>query len=495
MVTDHTDPLVTLLDRQGQPFPGASGYNPPPDTVPSSRRLAWGVGGFAERLTNESVSALTLPIYNVGLGVNAIWIGWALALPRLLDAITDPLMGHLSDNARTRWGRRRPFIFIGAILTGLLAILLWNPWLQLPKSGLFLWYLIGSILCYLAYTIFVVPFSALGIELTADYDERTRVQAWRMFFFLVGGLAGPWFYKLCFVFGGEAMEGGVAPEVIGAGWVGLVVGGIIIVSGVCPAIFCRERLQAPGVAEDAPPRLSFFRALASSLRNRSFCILLGGSLLIWMGLFLTGPFLIYINLYYTADGLREYSTTINGWVGTVISVVGMFLGVPLSTWLSTRIGKRPAMISGLVVSAAAYVSQWWTITPAMPYLQLVSMFALGLSLSCCWLLIPSMVADVCDEDELVSGLRREGLYSAVSAFSQKAAIGFATLLSGYLLHATGYLPGPTQTPETIWLMRVFYVGIQAGGLLLGALAFFFYPLTHARAEEVRRLIDQRNTNS
>ena len=449
---------------------------------------------MAERLTNESVNALTLPIYNVGLGVNAIWIGWALALPRLLDAMTDPLMGHLSDNARTRWGRRRPFIFIGAIMTGLLAILLWNPWLQLPKSGLFLWYFIGSIFYYLAYTIYAVPFSALGIELTSDYDERTRVQAWRMFFFLVGGIAGPWFYKLCFVFGGDAVEGGVAPEVLGARWVGVLVGAIIILSGICPALFCRERFQTTNSVASTQPKISFFRALGSSLQNRSFCILLAGSLIIWMGLFLTGPFLIYINLYYTADGLREYSATINGWVGTVISVVGMFFGIPFSTWLATRIGKRHAIMAGLTVSAASYISQWWTITPAMPYLQLVSMFVLGISLSCCWLLIPSMVADVCDEDELKSGMRREGLYSAVSAFSQKAAIGLATLLSGYLLNATGYIPGPTQTPETIWLMRIFYVGVQASGLLLGALAFFFYPLTHERAEEVRRLIDQRKTN-
>ena len=466
----------------------------PTDHVPRSRRLAWGIGGVAERLTNESVNALTLPIYNVGLGVNAIWIGWALALPRLLDAITDPLMGHLSDNARTRWGRRRPFIFIGAIMTGLLAILLWNPWLELPKSGLFLWYFIGSILYYLAYTIYAVPFSALGIELTSDYDERTRVQAWRMFFFLVGGMAGPWFYKLCFVFGGDAVEGGFAPEVLGARWVGLMVGIIIILSGICPALFCRERFQNPSSAVSAQPKVSFLTALGASLKNRSFCILLAGSLIIWMGMFLTGPFLIYINLYYTADGVREYSATINGWVGTVISVVGMFLGVPFSTWLATRIGKRHAMISGLTVSAASYISQWWTITPAMPYLQLVSMFVLGMSLSCCWLLIPSMVADVCDEDELKSGMRREGLYSAVSAFSQKAAIGFATLLSGYLLNATGYVPGPTQTPETVWLMRILYVGVQSGGLLLGALAFFYYPLTHERAAEVRRLIDLHKMN-
>ncbi len=465
------------------------------DHVPRSRRLAWGIGGIAERLTNESVNALTLPIYNVGLGVNAIWIGWALALPRLLDAITDPLMGHLSDNARTRWGRRRPFIFIGAIATGILAVLLWNPWLQLPATGLFAWYFIGSILYYLAYTIYAVPFSAMGIELSSDYDERTRVQAWRMFFFLIGGLAGPWFYKLCFVFGGEATDGGVAPEVLGARWVGLLVGGIIILTGVCPALFCRERAQSPIQEADTKPPISFLAALGSSLKNRSFCILLGGSLIIWMGLFLTGPFLIYINLYYTADGLREYGATINGWVGTVISVVGMFLGVPLSTWVATRIGKRWAIITGLVVSAASYVSQWWTITPAIPYLQLISMFVLGLSLSGCWLLIPSMVADVCDEDELLSGMRREGLYSAVSAFSQKLSIGLATLLSGYLINATGYVPGPTQTPDTIWLMRVLYVSVQSGGLLLGALAFFFYPLTHERATEVRRLIEERKTNA
>lgn len=454
--------------------------------MPRSRRFAWGVGGIAERLSHESVNALTLPIYNVGLGVNAIWIGWALAIPRLLDALIDPLMGNLSDNAHTRWGRRRPFILMGAIFTGIFAILLWNPWLELPKGGLFLWYLAGSLLYYLAYTVFVVPFSALGLEMTSDYDERTRVQAWRMFFFLLGGMAGPWFYKLCFVFGGAEGSGTVAPEVLGARWVGLMVGAVIIVSGVLPALLCRER---HGSKSQAP--IHFFRALSCTMQNRSFRILLTGNLLIWMGLFLTGPFLIYINLYYTASGVRDFGATINGWVGTVISLAGVFIGVPATTWLATRFGKRRVMLCGLTVSAMTYISQWWTITPALPYLQLVSMFVLGIALNGSWMLIPSMVADICDEDELNTGLRREGMYSAVTSFSQKCAMGLATLLSGYLLSATGYVPGADPSADCKKLMLIYYVFVQSGGLLLAALAFFFYPLTHKRAEEVRRLINER----
>ncbi len=453
-----------------------------------SRRVAWGVGGVTERLAHESVNALTLPIYNVGLGVNAIWIGWALAIPRLIDALTDPLMGNLSDNARTRWGRRRPFILIGAILTGLFAVLLWNPWLELPKSGLLVWYLVGSVLYYLAYTVFVVPFSALGLELSSDYDERTRVQAWRMLFFLIGGMLGPWLYKLCFLIGGDD-SGLVAPEVIGAKWVGLIIGSIIIIAGVCPALFCRESIRVT-----SQPKISFRHALGCTLKNRAFCILIIGNMLIWMGLFLTGPFLIYINLYHTADGVRDFGATINGWVGTVISLGGVLLGVPAATWLSTRIGKRPAVLIALAVSALAYISQWWTITPTLPYLQLVTMLALGISLNGSWLIIPSMVADVCDEDELATGMRREGMYSAVTSFSQKFAMGLATLLSGYLLGATGYEPGPVQTPETVWMMRVFYVGVQSTGLLLAAIAFFFYPLTHARAEEIRSQIESRRND-
>ena len=118
----------------------------------------------------NGVNSLVLPIFNIGLGVDAVKLGFAIGLPRFLDAISDPIIGHISDNARTRWGRRRPFIFCAALLVGLLIGVLFSPNPQWSKDALFWWFLIWGALFYLAYAVFVIPYSALGLEITSDYN-------------------------------------------------------------------------------------------------------------------------------------------------------------------------------------------------------------------------------------------------------------------------------------------------------------------------------------
>jgi len=133
--------------------------------VPLSRKLIWGSGGAADNILYNGMNSLVLPIFNVGLGVDAVKLGFAIGLPRILDAITDPLIGNFSDNLRTRWGRRRPLIFLGVIFAALLVGLLFSPPRSFGEEQLFWWFLIVCALFYVAYTFFMIPYSALGLEI------------------------------------------------------------------------------------------------------------------------------------------------------------------------------------------------------------------------------------------------------------------------------------------------------------------------------------------
>ncbi|HEY5621809.1 MAG TPA: MFS transporter, partial [Pontiella sp.] len=144
-------------------------------------KFSVGTGGFTVGLGNQSVRTTGQAVLNMILGINAFWVGVVLAIPLLWDAITDPIMGNISDNFKSRFGRRRPFIFIGAVLMGLSFASIWLIPMGWSDAGKLAWFLVASLLFYTSYTIFSVPFIALTYEMTPDYDERTSVQGYVTF--------------------------------------------------------------------------------------------------------------------------------------------------------------------------------------------------------------------------------------------------------------------------------------------------------------------------
>ena len=162
------------------------------DRVPIPQKLIYGLGAFVNNLLAAAIGGMSI-VLNLALGMNPALVGLLGALPRLIDAFTDPLMGYISDHTRSRWGRRRPYIFGGAIAVGIIYALLW----QLPEGRsetYYFWYfLVGSLFFYVAYTVFATPWVALGYELTPDYHERTRVMAVQNFMGQLAYLIAPWF--------------------------------------------------------------------------------------------------------------------------------------------------------------------------------------------------------------------------------------------------------------------------------------------------------------
>lgn len=329
------------------------------EKVPLKSRMGWGAGGLADNFIMNALGVLVMPIYNIALGMDPIKLGLAMFIPRIADAVTDPLMGSISDNTRTRWGRRRPYIVIGAILSAVLLPLLWMPPFA-SENGMFIYLLVMASIYSLTYTLFVVPYTALGYELTDDYDERTRVLAWRMYIGLLGSLTVPWLYKLCLlpVFNGDA--------VLGARVVSLVLALIIVITGLLPVLACRERSSV-----QRQEKVKFTKALAYTTRNRPFLLLLASYIIIICGLFTCSALGLYVNIYYVCGGDKAVAAKIGGIAGTIMALTS-YISLPLVTWVSTRWGKRHAMMMGLVFAIVGIASLWWTMTPQMPYLQLIS---------------------------------------------------------------------------------------------------------------------------
>jgi GPH family glycoside/pentoside/hexuronide:cation symporter len=455
-------------------------------------RIGWGLGGVADNLIINTINVLGLLLYVDFFRMDPALAGVAIFIPRLIDAISDPLVGNLSDNTRSRWGRRKPYIIAGVLLSAVILPLLWMP--LFPDTGRnvwyangpFLWLVVMGSLYMLAYTLFTIPYTALGYELTTDYDERTRVLAWRMYLGLIASLAVPWIYRLC------KLE--IFPdEIIGARWVSVGIGMLVVASGLLPAILARENPEA-----SKQEKLRMGEALRHTFGNRPFQILMLAYLLFIAGLLSAGNIGGFINIYHVCGGDKVFASQLGGIVGTVGAVVS-YLSMFLVSAVSARLDKRRGLIIGLVISLVGIIASWWALDPRWPYAQVATTAITMLGMPGCWLLVGSMVADICDEDELRTGLRREGMFGAVNGFILKMAAAATSLIGGGMLSFAGFDPDKANAGQmsaaTTMLMKNLVVGAQAVGIVLAIGVIAFYPINRRRAEETRRILDERHAAS
>ena len=457
------------------------------DRVSFPRMIAYGLGGFTNNLL-AAASGGMMVVLNLGYGMNPALVGLLSAIPRFTDAATDPVMGYISDNTRSRWGRRRPFIFAGAILAGLIFAALW----QLPREAgeglLFALFLAGSLLFFLAYTVFATPWVALGYELTPDYHERTRLMGVQNFFSQFAYLIAPWFLWF--------MELDSFIDIRdGASALAVLVGIACIAVGVLPAILLRERFRNTAAAPlETPSRLKrlsgevrrFLAGFVQSLRSRPFLKLCGATFLVFNGFQLIAAFQSYVIIYYIFAGDIGAAGYYIGLFGT-IATISTFAVVAIAAWLGTAIGKRHAFFVCIGISTLGYALKWFCYDPTNPVLLLLPAPLLAFGLGSLFTLMPSMVADVCDLDELETGERREGMYGSIYWWVVKLGMAAALAAGGFLLNFTGFdvsLEG-NQTESALFWMRVCDVVIPVITSLLAIACVAAYDLSESRVREIR----------
>lgn len=448
------------------------------------KRMAFGVAGASDGLMINCVNSMAAQVLNICLAVNPALVSVAIFIPRLWDALTDPVMGSISDNTRTRFGRRRPFVLIGGLLTALMYIVLWRFPFVSSEAGYFAWFLLASLVYYTCYTVFSVPYNALSYELSPDYNERTRIMAFKCAFGAAAGLLVQWQFRLtqldCF----ENTLDGMRTVSVG---VAVIMGlGVLF-----PVFFLKERF-AHEVSTQQKIRL--IDSLKEALCNRSFRLLIIAVILICLGLYMVMQFGLYINIYHVYQGDKQGAATIMGIGGTVYHILGGILAAPIVSWVASHVGKRRTLIGGLLLAMIGSLSKFVTFDPRWPYLQLLSMVLMAPGLSCLWILAPSMVADICDEDELEYGTRREGMFSAVYTNVLKIGGSIGLLIVGFLLNASGFDAelGVDQPPHTMLILRSFFAGVPALGLFGAVLLILRFPITPEKAEQTRLTLAQRH---
>lgn len=463
----------------------------PEDRIPFGQKSAYAIGMLVNNLQAAALPAMMV-ILNLGLGVDPALVGIIGFLPRIFDAISDPLMGYISDNTRSRWGRRRPYILVGAILAGLVFAAMW----QLPEgysqTFYFCVFLAASIVYFLAYTIYATPFVAFGYEMTPDYHERTRLHAFANTVGQLAWLGVPWFYA---IMASDLFES--TPQ--GARVLAIWVGAAIIVLGVIPAIFCREKLaqvsaaeQSASVSDLAKTIGDFFRGIVVTFACKPFVKICIATFLVFNGFQLGMSFALYVMIYYVFGGDDKPAGDLNGTFGSLTALCTVAV-IPLTAKISEWLGKRQTFMLTISLSIIGYGLKWFGYNPDYPYLLLISCPFVAFGTGSLFTLMGSMISDVCDYDELQSHQRREGVFGAIYWWMVKVGLALAGLLAGFLLKASGFDVAleAGQADRTLFLLRVFDVGIPILTSLAALAVMYSYELSESRVREIRAELEAR----
>ncbi len=465
----------------------------PQDRIPFILKVVYGFGAFVNNTLAAAVGGMII-VLNLGLGMSPALVGLLGALPRLTDAITDPLMGYISDNTRSRWGRRRPYMLVGAIAAGVIYALLWQLPAEKTTTFYFVYFLVGSLIFYLAYTIYATPWVALGYELTPDYHERTRLMGVQNFIGNIAYMISPYFLAIMYlpVFGGDAVKG--------AGYLAMIIAVVVIVLGILPAIFLRERFKDLGGDEGEGGEkggighiiMDFLRGFGKTLKFKPFLKLCLATFLVFNGFILIASFQPYVIIYYVFGGDQEAGSVFVGHSG-LIQAIAALLVIMLVTWLATKIGKRRAFYVSTGVSMVGYALKWFCYTPDNPWLVLIPAPLMAFGLAGLFTLMPSMIADVVDMDELNTHERREGMFGSIFWWVVKLGQSIAIMGGGLLLVWTGFNVdfGGEQSAQTITLMRLCDAFIPCAASAIAIWSIASYTITEEKAHEVRTQLEER----
>ena len=463
------------------------------DRVPLMQKAAFGAGHLVNNLLPGALGVFMFFLLTA-FGMDPFLAGLLGGLPRFYDAITDPIMGFISDNTKSRFGRRRPYIFIGAIMSGVLFAVLWQLSPENSTMYNFWYFLIFSLIYLTGNTIYSTPLIGLGYEMTSDYNERTRLMAFSQTLGQIAWMIVPWFWVLI------ANPNLFESQAVGVRKLSIIVGAVCMVLGILPAIFCKgiDASKMEGRVRITYKTLfsnlmDLFRSIVQVSKNKPFMKLCGATFLVFNGFQLVSSFSYFIIVFYMFRGDYGLAGNWPAWFSTVSAITTAFLVIPVISAIASRVGKRNAFIISTFISIVGYILKWWGFNPENPWLMFMPLPLMVFGIGGLFTLMMSMTADVCDLDELNNGMpRKEGTFGAIYWWMVKLGQAIAMVLGGLVLKLVGFdQNAAVQTAETITKLRIADIAIPAMTALLAVFVMWKYDLTETKAREIKEILVSR----
>lgn len=456
----------------------------PPQSSPLSltTKLAYGVGGVGDSIKTFGFTTFLLFYYTTVLGLSGVLLGLAVALGLIWDAFIDPTIGHLSDRASIRFGRRHSFMLAGAVCAAAGFVAVFNPPAGLSSSGLFAWFMVSSLVVRSGNSLFMVPYSALGAELAGDYHERTTLSGYRAGSVLAGTLLAT-IAAFTVVFPGSGATS-VDPKFVRSGYetIGLSFGVAILVTGLAATFgTLHERQRLAVLPAWRGPHGGLWNAVRGAMGHRSFRVLVVSGSLSVMASTVNAALMLHFLTYFARVPSNEP-------VG--LSFAAFYVGALAGVWVWVRAAqgmeKHRLYAGTTMLSALVMAAGYWLIGEGRPFgtgniAAVVALTAVGGFVGiCAMVLAPSMLADITACDEQATGHRRDGTFFGVHSLSHQLSSGLAVIVAGGLLDRFAQLaPGQAeQTASTVERLAMIACLVPAVLFVAASVSILRYNTSH-----------------
>ncbi len=439
------------------------------------KKFAYALPAFSLAVVGIPVYVYIPKFYTDVVGINLPMLGILLFSVRIFDALTDPVMGFISDKIRTPFGRRRPFIAIGSIVLTLAMYQLFNPPHTNPAYET-VWFGVWIYLLFLFWTVVTVPYESLGPEITFDYHQRTSLFGMRDGFLIAGTLMAaslPAIVQLTL-----SLDGTAAAERSKFFWISVIYAPLVIGSCLWCVAVIKEQPQTM-----KQPKVKFARGLRTVLQNRPFIVLLAAYTISAIGNNLPATLILYYVEYVLNSKLADLFLLLYFVTGIVF----------LPGWirLSQKIGKKKSWLGAMAINSGAFIGVFF-LGPGDAWIYGILVFLSGIGFGATLALPSAIQADVIDYDELISGQRREGQYIGLWSISKKLAAAAGIGIGLAVLGMSGYQPNVEQTESVKLTLRSLYALVPSLCNIAGFLIALAYPISSEVHASIRSRIAKRN---
>jgi GPH family glycoside/pentoside/hexuronide:cation symporter len=446
-----------------------------PNRLPWPKKVAYGLPAFALAVVGIPVYVYIPKFYSDVVGIDIAVMGVILMAVRVFDAVSDPLIGVLSDHTRTRFGRRRPYVLIGGCAVALAMYMLFTPPGN-PSENHTVWFGVWLFTLFLCWTIVTVPYESMGPELTFDYNERTALFAVRDGLLIAGTL----FAAISPAVIGAIFATGASPDGERRKFFWLAVCYAPLIIGTC--VWCTYRIRELEVlprAAAATPTLKGWRSISA---NRPFMILLAAYTISAIGSNLPATLILYYVEYVLQSTRAD--------LFLILYFVTGILFLPAWIKYANRYGKKPAWLLSMAINTGVFLGVFF-LGAGDEWLYGVLVVGSGLGFGATLALPSAIQADVIDYDELLMGSRREGLYIGIWSIAKKlaAAIGVGTALA--FMGSAGYEPNRDQPENVVLTLRVLYALVPCLCSIVALGVAFAYPLDASVHQAIRAGVARR----
>ena len=460
--------------------------------VPIGQKIAFGIGMFANQMF-PAILGIFMVVLVEDLKFTGLMWGMIYLFPRLFDAISDPIMGFVSDNTKSKWGRRRQYVLIGGIIMGIAYIFMWQLFKENTLQFNFWYFFLWSIVFYLGLTFFSVPYVAMGYEMSDDFHERTNIMAIAQWIGQWAWVIAPLFWII--MYDPEWFPSAEVAVRELAIWVAIPCAFCAIV----PALFIKgestldkdyEPLNRANIGNSLT---KIFKSFVEAFKIKEFRKLCGATFLIFNAFNTVASLTFFVIVYKLFNGDAGASGIWVSLFGCLGALGTTFIVIPIVSWLSKKIGKKKAFMACQGISIVGYIMLYFLFIPGKPWMYIIALPFFSFGIGSLFTIMMSMTADVIDIDELNTGKRREGTFGAIYWWMVKVGYAIAGALSGVIIWFVGFnsdLPTVDQQGAVNGL-HAFFCFFPLVGTLFAMYIMKDYDIDEDRANEIRTALDKR----